>query len=235
MLVPETDPPALVPEMVAQCRANDGMVNGVDATATTSAGPLRRLFKRAFHGYMRRFLKVELLPGATDFRVFSRRMVNALTQIRESHWQLRLLSSAVGYGRTSFVYTPLSRSGRIARRSWLADIGQAVEMVIAHSRQPLRVASLVGWAASALNGLYVLYAALIYLFKPHVAEGWTSLAMVQGVMFFCVFTILALLSEYVGRILEQSRGRPLYFVCDEKNSHVLLPDQDRPNIVHDTE
>lgn len=86
ILIPETDPPSLIPQMVAQCRELDGMVNGVDARGA-SGGPFRKILKSIFHAYMRRFLKTELLPGCTDFRVLSRRMVNALTQFRESYRQ----------------------------------------------------------------------------------------------------------------------------------------------------
>jgi glycosyltransferase involved in cell wall biosynthesis len=234
ILIPETDPPALVPKMVARCREIDGIVSGVDARGDQT-GPLRQLLKRLFHAYMRRSLKAELLPGATDFRVLSRPVVNALTQFRESYWQLRLLSTAIGYRRAVFRYTPLSRTGRKDDSTLLDDVNEAVDMIITHSRQPLRLVSWLGWLAGFLNVLYVIYAGLIYLFKEDVAPGWTSLSIEQGVMFFFIFSILALLCEYVGRILEESRGRPLYFVCDEKSSSVLLLDVERPNIVKESE
>jgi glycosyltransferase involved in cell wall biosynthesis len=234
ILIPETDPPALLPEMVSKCREIDGMVSGVDAGGDRT-GPIRQVLKRLFHGYMRRSLKAELLPGATDFRVLSRRVVNALTQFQESYWQLRLLSTAVGYGRTPFRYTPLSRTGRKDDSTLLDDVNGAIEMIIAHSRQPLRLVSWLGWLAGLLNVLYVVYAGLIYLFKEDVAPGWTSLSIEQGVMFFFIFSILALLCEYVGRILEEARGRPLYFVCDEKSSSVLVLDEDRPNVVKESD
>lgn len=234
ILVPETDPPKLIPQMVAQCRELDGMVNGVDERPVRD-GPMRRLLKRLFHGYMRRFLKTELLPGCTDFRVLSRRMVNALTQFRESYRQLRMLTTTVGYRRCAFPYTPLSRSGRDMRRGFIEELHEAVELIVAHSRQPLRLISFVGWFAGFLNVLYVIYAALIYLFKKDVAPGWTTLSVEQGVMFFFIFSLLAILSEYVGRILEESRGRPLYLVSDEKNSPVLHLNEDRRNVVQESE
>lgn len=230
ILVPETDPPGLIPRMIVRCRELDGMVNGVDERGTRG-GRVRRVLKSIFHGYMRRFLKTELLPGCTDFRVLSRRMVNALTQFRESYRQLRLLTTTVGYRRCAFPYTPLSRSGRNMRKSFFAEIHEAIEIIVAHSHQPLRLVSLVGWFAGFLNVLYVLYAALIYLFKADVAPGWTTLSVQHGVMFFFIFSLLAILSEYVGRILEESRGRPLYLVSEEKNNPALPPDEHQRNVV----
>ncbi|MBE7493439.1 MAG: glycosyltransferase [Verrucomicrobiaceae bacterium] len=233
ILTPETDPPALIPGMVASCREEGGMVNGVDARGSRN-GPVMSLLKGLFHRGMRRFLKVELLPNATEFRVLSRRMVNAITQYRESHRQLRLLASTVGYQRRGFSYTPLSRTGRDMRKGVMEELQDALDMIVAHSRQPLRFVSLLGWFAGFLNVLYVLYAALIYLFKDDVAPGWTTLSVQHGVMFFFVFTLLSILSEYVGRILEESRGRPLYLVADEQNSEVLNPAPEKPNVVHES-
>ena len=234
VMVPETDPPDLIPQMIAQCRELDGMVNGVDQRGVVG-GPMRRLLKRLFHGYMRRFLKTELLPGCTDFRVLSRRMVNALTQFRESYRQLRLLTTTVGYQRCAFPYTPLSRTGKNMRKGFIEELHEALDMIVTHSRQPLRLVSWMGWFAGFLNVLYVFYAALIYLFKKDVAPGWTTLSVQHGVMFFFVFSLLAILSEYVGRILEESRGRPLYLVSDEKNSPVLHLDEERRNVVKGSE
>ena len=230
-LIPETDPPALIPEMVAKCRELDGMVHGV-ALNGESVSRLRRLMKRAFHAYCRRFLKFELIPGCTDFRVLSRRMVNALTQYRESFRQMRLLSVTVGYQRVVYPYALLSRSGRQRERSFFTELNEALDIIVAHSRQPLRFVSLVSWGAGFLNVLYVLYASLIYLFKKDVAPGWTTLSVEQGVMFFFLFSLLAILSEYVGSILEESRARPQFLFSEEKNSAVLNLEPERPNVVH---
>ncbi len=234
VLVPETDPPSLIPEMVNRCREVDGMVLGVDQSGG-DGGFLRRQLKKFFHGYMRRMLKTELLPGCTDFCVMGRRMVNALTQFRESYRQLRLLSATVGYHRAAFPYKLLSRTGRNTRRGFKEEVFQALEMVVAHSRQPLRIVSSLGWIAGLINVLYTVYVVLVYLFKKDVAPGWTSQAFMQGVMFFFLFTLLSILSEYIGRILEDSRGRPLYFVTDEMNSPVMETEEERRNVVKESE
>ena len=234
VLVPETDPPSLIPAMVEKCRELDGMVMGVDQNGL-GGGPVRRVLKRFFHAYMRSMLQTELLPGCTDFCVLGRRMVNALTQFRESYRQLRLLSATVGYRRAAFPYTLLSRTGRKQQKSFIEELHQALEMVVAHSRQPLRIVSWLGWLAGFLNILYTIYVVLVYIFKKDVAPGWTSQSFMQGVMFFCLFSLLSILSEYVGRILEESRGRPLYFVTDELNSPVVESNSDRRNVVKDSE
>jgi glycosyltransferase involved in cell wall biosynthesis len=233
-LVPETDPPAQIVDMVSRCRELDGTVNGVDARGM-SGGPLRLGLKKIFHSFMRRAMKVELLPGSTDFHVFSRRMVNALMQFREGARNLRLLTSTVGYRTAAFAYTPLSRTRRSSRKGFFEELNQGIEMIVAHSIHPLRWVSWLGLFAGALNLLYMLYAVAVYVFKKDVAPGWTTLSLQNGAMFFLIFSILAVLSEYVGRVLESAQGRPLYFIGDEKNSSVLLMETERRNIVEKSE
>ena len=233
-MIPETDPPSLIPEMVARCREADGMVIGVDDRGM-GGGPARLFLKRLFHAYMQRFLKAQLVPATTSFHVLSRRMVNALTQLSEGSRQLRLLSATVGYRRHAFAYTLLARSGRGGRRSFAEELNMGVELLTSQTRQPLRWLSWLGWGASLLNVLWIGYTVLIYLFKEDVAPGWTTLSLQHGLMFFLLFTILAVLCEYVGRIFDQTRGRPLYFIGDEKNSSVLQMEPQQRNIVHHSE
>ena len=220
-LIPETDPPELIPNMVARCREGDGMVIGVDKRGM-GGGPTRLFFKRLFHGYMQRFLKAQLVPATTSFHVLSRRMVNSLTQLSEGSRQLRMLSATVGYQRVVFPYTLLARSGRGGRKSLAEEVTIGIDLLTSHSRQPLRWLSLVGWGTSLLNVLYMGYTVVVYVVKKDVAPGWTTSSLQHGLMFFLLFSILAVLSEYVGRIFDQTRGRPLYFVGEEKNSSVLL-------------
>ena len=232
-LIPETDPPALIPEMTGRCREADGMVIGVDDRGM-AGGPVRLLLKRFFHGYMQRFLQAQLVPATTSYQVLSRRMVNALTQLSEGSRQLRMLSATVGYHRSIFPYTLLARTGRGGRKSFAQELNLGIELLTSHSRQPLRWLSILGWAASLLNVMYMGYTILIFLFKKDVAPGWTTLSLQHSLMFFLLFSILAVLSEYVGRIFEQTRGRPLYFIGDEKNSSVLHLESEQRNVVHES-
>src|SRR5438105_2405397 len=95
-------------------------------------------------------------------------------------------------------------------------------IIVTNSTHPLRFVSWLGLFGGTLNVLYVGYVAAIYLFKKDVAAGWTTLSLQTAGMFFFVFLILVILSEYIGRILEESKERPLYYVLEERNSSVLL-------------
>jgi glycosyltransferase involved in cell wall biosynthesis len=233
IMMPETDPPALIPEMVETCRNGVGIVTGVARTDHPRSAPAR-LMARAFHWYARRFWRTNVMLGATHFRVLSRQAVNAFTRIRDAYRQLRWFSAAIGFRSDSFPYKPLRRTGRSGQRSFWVHANEAIEMIIVNSRHPLRFASQLGLLASVINLLYLGYVVITYLFRADVARGWTTLSLQQGVMFFLVFVVLTVLCEYTGRILEETRYRPLYFVIDEKNSSVLLNDFERRNVVSES-
>jgi glycosyltransferase involved in cell wall biosynthesis len=233
IMMPETDPPALIPEFVEACREGVGIVTGLADTDGARSGPAR-LLARVFHWYGRRFWGTDVMLGATHFRVLSRQTVNAFTQIRDAYRQLRWFSAAVGFRSYSLTYVPLRRTGRSRRRTFWAHANEALEMIIVNSRHPLRFASQLGLLASVINLLYLCYVVIVYLVRKDVAKGWTTLSLQQGVMFFLVFVVLTVLCEYTGRILEEARSRPFYFILEEKNSSVLLNDFERRNVVSES-
>jgi len=234
VMLPECDPPGLIPEMVQQARSGAAVVFGVRKDRAgepfwmrAGAGLFYWATKRVFHG--------ALLPNSTQFRVLSRQAVNAVTRIKEKYRYLRLLSFHVGYANQSFLYTPVWRDGKRRGRGFWDSVGLAINMVVSYTTHPLRWVGWLGLLASGLNLLYMGYVITMFLLlKDRIAEGWTTLSLQASGMFFLLFLCLSVLAEYVGRILEESRDRPLYHVLEERNSNVLLADKERTNIVKES-
>ena len=230
VMIPNDDPPEKIPEMVSICRAGTGIVTGV--RADRKGEPLwARLGAKFFYFYTQRFLDLNIPENSTLFRVLSRQAVNAITQVRDQYRYIRLISQFVGYSQIEFPYIPINRSGVVHRRGLWQSANLAMDIVVANSAHPLRVVSVVGLIAGLLNLLYISYVIGIYLFKKQVAEGWTTTNFQSALMFFFIFVILTVLSEYIGRILNETRRRPLYYVLEEQNSSVMLANVERKNIV----
>ncbi|WP_224360486.1 glycosyltransferase family 2 protein [Hyalangium versicolor] len=228
VMLPECDPPSLIPELVAQARAGQGVVFGV--RRNREGDPLwLRLGAFIFYGLARFVFRWRLPRNGTEFRVLSRQVVNAISRIKDRYRYLSLLSFYVGYASQSFVYTPVSRSSR-RRRGFFDAVSLAIGMIVAYSTHPLRWVTWVGVGASLLNLLYMSYVVGIYLFMPQVQEGWTTMSLQSSGMFFLLFTLLAVLAEYIGRLVEESSERPLYYVMEERNSNVLVAER-RTNVV----
>lgn len=231
ILSPETDPCERIPELITQARQFGGILVGVIPGKKHRSLP-GQWAAGIFHYYIERFLGIHFQKDSTDFRILSRQAVNAITQIKDRRRYLRLYTATIGYDVEYFEYQPVHRTERETRLGFMEELNQAIDMVIASSPHPLRFVSRLGMLASILNGFYVGYVTLIYLFKNNVAAGWTTTSLETSVMFFFLFLILAVLCEYVGRLLEEVQHHPLYFIAQEKNSSVLLEHQIQKNIVN---
>jgi len=232
-LDPRTDPVAVIPQMIDHCRTNGGIVHGL------AENPLGRPFAREWFGdvfrrYCRKHLGVDIKRGVGDLRVMSRQAVNALLQVREQSRYLRVLTLTLGYQHEFFPYTIRLRAGGPRLTPWRTEVITAIDLLAANSRHPLRVVTAAGLLGAFLNLLYAGYVVTIFLLKPSVAAGWTTLSLQFSGMFFFVCLILAVLSEYVGTILGEVRSRPLYFIAQEINSSVLLEDTVHSSIVRES-
>lgn len=232
-LDPRTDPIDIIPEMIGVCRKTGGIVHGI------AGNPAKRSFMRdsiggIFRAYCRKHIGVDIKRGVSDLRVMSRQAVNALLQIREQSRYLRVLTLTLGYRHEFFPYQLVQREGGGREPGWASEVATAIDLLAANTRHPLRLVTVTGLVGAFLNLLYAGYVVVIYLIKPDVAAGWTTLSLQQSGMFFFVCLILAVLSEYVGTILGEVRSRPLYFIAHEATSSVLLEDTVQSSIVKES-
>jgi len=104
-------------------------------------------------------------------------------------------------------------------------------MITANSAIPLRLAALVGLFASFLNLLYFGYIFIVTLVNERLVEGWLTSSVMNTTMFFFVFLILTVLSEYIAHILEETRDQPLYFIKYETSSTTSIYTDEKLNVV----
>jgi len=230
---PRMDPVAVIAPMIEACRRSGGIVHGVAGNPPARSAP-REWAGALFRRYCRKHLGVEIKRGVGDLRAMSRQAVNALLQVREQSRYLRVLTLTLGYQHDFFPYEVVPRPGYPRATAMGREIATAIDLLAANTRHPLRLVTAVGLLGAIVNLLYAAYVVAIFLMKPTVAEGWTTLSLQLSGMFFCLCLILAVLSEYVGSILGEVRSRPLYFISQEANSSVLLEDTVQSSIVKES-
>jgi glycosyltransferase involved in cell wall biosynthesis len=230
-LEPRTDPVELVPELVERARTSGTVVCGIDREWASRPWS-RRVGSRLFHSLLRRVLAIEVPERSTYLRVMPRQAVNALVQMRDKSRQFRALTPYIGFRWEPFQYAPRPRTRD--RVSLARDAEDAVGIIVSNSVRPLRLVSWLGLGASVLNLLYIGYVVLVSIFKRTVAEGWITLSLQHAGMFFLLFVILTVLTEYVGQTLLEARDRPLYYVREEMNSSVMTAGPDRRNVVNES-
>lgn len=233
IMLPNQDPPSLIPQMVEKARSGFEIVYGIQRNPDKKSA-IQRIGARLFYWYCRRYLKFSFTAGTSQFRVLSRKAVNAITRIKDRHRYLRYSSRHVGFASEGIIYDHISREGHDKKRDFFEAANLATSIIVSSSKHPFRIATWVGITASIMNVFYGGYIVAIYFFKDNVAEGWTTLSLQQATMFFFIFLILVILSEYIGQILDESQQRPMYYVLEEKTSSVMMLDELRRNVVRDS-
>jgi dolichol-phosphate mannosyltransferase len=205
------DPPELLPDMLALA---DGGADVVYARRIgRDEGAVKRLLATAFYGLMHRFARVPYQGQAGDFRVMSRRVVEAVRRLPERRRFLRGMVAWVGYDQVPIEYR---RAGRFAGRgaSYRQLLGLALEALTAFSDVPLKLATVFGTVIaliSALGAVAILVLTLANVIDP---SGWVwvlaAVLLLSGVQLITV----GILGRYLGRVHEEVLQRPLYLVDD---------------------
>ena len=214
------DPPGLIPELVERAASGFDVVIA-ERRHRNDQSFARKHSSLFFYKVASRLLGYSLQPNATHFRVFSRQVVNSISKIGNKSRYLKYLNALVGFRQTHVPYDRVYRSAQRQGEAGLFKLAlSAIDIIISNSAAPLRLASLLGVSASFLSLIYCGYVLAVTLVKRRIAEGWVTTNLMSSAMFFLLFLIITILSEYIARILEESKDRPLYFIEFETNSTV---------------
>lgn len=226
---PDTDPISAIEDILDILEgAEFDIVQGL-SIAPLGQGIFSKLGRSLFYAYNSRFLDVEIPSRATILTGLTRRAVNSVTASSRSHRYFRHLLGYVGYPSTDFRYRPLvgkENVHKIASGFW-----HGVEMITSYSTLPLRGMTVLALSAAVVSLLYILYVFAVQLFDSRVVEGWTTTSLQMSFMFFVISLVLAVQSEYISRILRETRREPDYIVMEEIESNVMIPNEDRRNVV----
>jgi dolichol-phosphate mannosyltransferase len=182
------------------------------------------------------FTGYDINPNSGDCFAFSRQCVNSITNIKYKARYLKYMIYEIGYRHCELQYTPINRSGSKKGKVSLQSFAFGIEIIVANSNRLIRICALMGLFASVLNILYIVYAVGYYavfkfLLGKETVAGWTATNVVNSVMFFILFLILALISEYLTRILNETKKGDLYFIKEEHSSCVFPKDTNKKNVV----
>lgn len=229
---PASDPPELIPDFVTKARENHGVVVGVRKNVETLPFAYRVNYC-LFHAASRLFLDFPPIYYSTYYMAFTRSALNALLRIKDKYRSLRVLGLQAGYNVDTLDYDVIQRREVRRGRSFWTLLDNAVSTIVSNSTRPLRWASVIGLVCAAGNTCYIGYIFLSKLMREHVASGWASSSLQNSIMFTLLFILLVVVCEYLGRVLDEVKTRPLYFIDYEKQSRVMLADPEVRNVVSD--
>jgi len=205
------DPPELLPEMLEAMRAQKAdVVYGVRRSRSGETA-----FKRATaHGFYRllsRATEVDIPLDAGDFRLMSRRALDALLAMPEQARFIRGMVAWIGFRQVPFAYHRQERFAGETKYPLKKMMRFALDALTGFSSAPLKLASHAGLWLSFGSALLVLYIAFAWLSGRSI-PGWTSLMLVVVVLGAIQMFVLALMGEYIGRLYNEAKRRPLYIV-----------------------
>ena len=205
------DPPELLSDMVQAMREQDAdVVYGVRRSRSGETA-----FKRATaHGFYRLLSKateVDIPLDAGDFRLMSRRALDALLAMPEQARFIRGMVAWIGFRQAPFAYDRQERFAGSTKYPFKKMLRFALDALTGFSSAPLKLASHVGLALSIGSVILILYIAYAWAAGRNI-QGWTSLMLVVVVIGAVQMFVLALMGEYIGRLYNEAKGRPLYIV-----------------------
>ena len=209
------DPPEVLPDLIAKWREGFDIVYAMRARR---AG--ERIFKRGtaalFYRLLRVLSRVDIPADAGDFRLMSRRAVDALRTLREHHRFVRGLSSWIGFRQASVPFVRDARYAGETKYPLTKMVKFAFDGIASFSFVPLQLASYLGFGAAGVSFCYIVYALGLKLFTDRWVTGWASLIVAVLFVGGVQLITLGIIGEYIGRIYEEVKQRPLYIVADTR-------------------
>jgi polyisoprenyl-phosphate glycosyltransferase len=210
------DPPEVVLEMVEKWK--DGF-DVVYAKRRSREG--ESFFKLAsakiFYRVFAAMVPIDVPLDTGDFRLMSRRVVRELRSLREAHRFVRGMVSWVGFKQTAVYYDRPARFAGETSYPLTKMIRFAIDGITSFSVTPLRLSTYVGFVMG-LFGIGVAIWAIVSKFMFHdTVQGWTAVVVLVSIVSSVQFLMIGIVGEYVGRVYEQVKKRPIYIVADTVN------------------
>lgn len=208
-------PPELIPLMVEKAKAGYDVVCG-SRTNREHEPWLKRVTAKIFYGFARKMTGFDLSADHGNFRLLSQKVVESLRKMKESNRHLIMMFAYVGYKTATISYHCPPRAAGKTKYNLMKLVNLSLDSIIGFSARPLRAMSVL---SVFISGIMMCYAGFILIQKlfthQQLAEGIASVIFLTATLFSILFLFLAIISEYISRILVETKNRPLYNIKQE--------------------
>ena len=211
------DPPELIPQMLELWEQGNEVIYGKRKTRKGESA-FKLLTAKMFYKTLNALSDVEIPKDTGDFRLVDRKVVDVINSLPEHNKFLRGLFSWVGFKQEAYEYERQERYAGKTKYPLKKMLKLASDGIISFSTKPLKLVGALGIVSIVISIVLLIYALISYIFKLNqLSAGWTSI--IVAVTFFAGVQLLSLwiISEYIGRIYDESKGRPQYIVDKKIN------------------
>jgi len=220
------DPPELIAELIAKWREGNDVVYARRA-ARKGETQFKLLTAALFYRVLRSLANIDIPPDVGDFRLISARVADQLRAMREKDRFIRGLVSWVGFRQSYILYERDERYAGETKYPLAKMIKFALDGLTSFSSAPLRIATWMGYFASAMAFLYLI-SVFVQVALGMTVEGWATIVVavlfLGGVQLIC----LGILGEYLGRVFTEIKPRPVYIVEELAGGREAAPALERP-------
>lgn len=203
-------PPEIIPKLIAEWRSGSDVISTI-RERTEDAGWFKRTTAAAFYWLINRMTETPIIPAAADFCLLSPRAHRALCSMPERHRFLRGMISWIGFKRSLVPFdAPKRRTGR-SKYSPFKMLVLAFDAIFSFSAAPMRLATRLGFVLVVPGAVYFIYIVSHYFVTNDFVRGWGSLIGTMLIVGGIQLIFIGMTGEYLARIFEESKRRPLYF------------------------
>ena len=205
------DPPELIPIMLDYWQKG---YDDVYARRISRAGEtwLKKITARTFYRLLQKTTDIVLQRDTGNFRLLDKKCVEALTKLRESQRYTKGMFSWIGFRKKEITYHRDPRLAGQTKWNYKRLIGLAMEGITSFTTLPLKLSSLIGLIISFLSFLYIVFILIRTTLLGIDVPGYASLMAVILFLGGMQLLFLGIIGEYIGRIFNETKQRPLYFV-----------------------
>ena len=209
------DPPELIPKMIEEWKKGYEVVYAVRRKREGETF-FKKFAASLFYKIFSKLTNINMPLNTGDFRLIDRKILDTLKTIRERHRFLRGLISWVGYRQTGVFYDRDKRLAGKTKYPLLKMLTFSVDGITSFSVLPLKIATLLGFVISGSSFLVGLYFIWLKITMDEILQGWATL--INSILFLggIQLIMLGILGEYIGRIYDEVKQRPLYIVREAK-------------------
>jgi len=204
-------PPQLIPVLIEKWQQGFDVVNTIRGRQQSL--PLgKRLSSGMYYRLVNTLSNVEIKPGAADFRLLDRKVLDALKQFNENYLFLRGLIPWLGFRQTEINFEPAERHAGKTKYSFMRMLRLALDGITSFSSRPLYLSIALGGIIAGLAFLYGMYALYMYLFTEATLPGWTSTT--ASVLFIggIQLIMIGIIGIYLGKMFMENKRRPNYVI-----------------------
>ncbi|PYH27582.1 hypothetical protein US8_00205 [Bacillus altitudinis] len=207
------DPPELILDMIEKWKEGYEVVYAV-RTQRKGETAFKKYTASLFYRVLRQITEVDIPIDTGDFRLMDRKVCHEMKKIREKNPFVRGLVSWVGFKQIAVEYVRDERLAGETKYPLKKMLKLSMDGITSFSYKPLKLASVAGIALSAIGFISMFLVLYLKLFTNSTITGWSSLIVIQLFFSGIILFMLGMIGEYIGRIYDEAKDRPLYIVRD---------------------